>query len=62
MTKTINSIEAAKIEAAGNGNFSIVGRSLRFVSNKIEYRWNLRSEAEARSTLALFRASLKYAA
>ena len=63
MANPINSIEAAKIEAAGQGTFEVKGRTLVLRRiNGIVHEWHCRTEKAAKDTLRLFRASLKYAA
>ena len=61
MTQTINSIEAAKLEAAGQGEFIVKGRNLvlrRF--NGVVHEWHCATEKAAKDTLRLFRSSLKH--
>jgi hypothetical protein len=59
-SQTINSIEAAKMEAAGTGSFQIVGRSIRFQSEGREFSWHCSTPKQAREHLNLFRSSIKY--
>lgn len=59
--KTLNSIEAAKMEIAGEGSFSITGRKITFKRNDgYQHDWNCKTNKAACDTLKLFRASAKY--
>ena len=61
MTKTLNGIKAAKLEAEGKGAFTIKGRAIKFKTNDgLVCQWHCTTEKEAHTQLRLFRASLKY--
>lgn len=60
--QTINSIEAAKLEATGKGAFTVAGRSVHFDIDGRRHTWNCRTSKDAKDTLRLFRSSLKFAA
>lgn len=56
---TLNSIQAAKMEAAGEGAFSLTGRTIKFRAlNGLTFSWPCRTEREAREHLAMFRRSV----
>lgn len=61
MSKTINSIEAAKLERDGKAMFSIVGRNVVLTRDDGRiHSWPCKTIREANETLRLFRASLKH--
>lgn len=56
---TLNSIEAAKLEASGAGAFSISGRAIMFRrADGMVCSWPCRTGREARQHLAMFRRSV----
>jgi len=62
MATSLNSIQAAKLEAEGKAAFSVSGRIVTLRTNEgLEHKWHCRTSKEAKDTLRLFRASLKYA-
>lgn len=60
MTKTISGTEAALSEAAGNGELSLVGRTIKFRRDGFEFSWSCRTERDAAQQLRIFRAAPKY--
>jgi hypothetical protein len=60
MTQKITGIEAALMEAAGQGSFAIVGRSIVFKSGSMAVSWSHRTAKEAATILKVLRAAPKH--
>lgn len=57
----MTAIEAAHMEVAGRGTFSIKGRKIIFRTNEgVEAHWSAASTKEATDLLRVFRAAPKY--
>ncbi|MGC4393747.1 hypothetical protein [Agrobacterium sp. M50-1] len=56
----ISGIDAALMEARGEGNFSIESKSIFFKSGKLVWEWKHYSHEEAVKILKVLRAAPKY--
>ncbi len=57
---TTTAITAAQMEARGEGEFCIVGRTIKFRASALEFSWNCRTPKDAAQQLRVFRAAPKY--
>ena len=57
---TLNAIEAAQMEARGDGAFSLIGRSIQFRAGHLTFNWSASTPKAAAQQLRIFRAAPKY--
>lgn len=56
----LSGIEAGLLEAKGDGSFALTGRTIRFRSDSMEWKWHCATPADAARQLRIFRAAPKH--